>query len=55
MIAHDKSDAVAKAFGDVKLTPIAFLIDRDGRIVRRYLGVYEKQDMRKTVEKALAG
>lgn len=55
VIAHDKSDAVAKAFGDVKLTPTAFLVDRDGRIVRRYLGVYEKQDMRKTVEKALAG
>lgn len=55
VIAHDKSDAVAKAFGDVKLTPTAFLVGRDGRIVRRYLGVYEKQEMRKTVEKALAG
>jgi peroxiredoxin len=55
VIAPDKSGEVAKAFGDVKLTPIAFLVDRDGRIVKRYLGVYDKQDMRKTVEKALAG
>lgn len=55
VIAPDKSGEVAKAFGDVKLTPIAFLIDRDGRIVKRYLGVYDKLEMRKTVEKALAG
>jgi len=55
VIAHDKSGEVAKAFNDVKLTPIAFLIDRDGRVVKRYLGAYDKQDMRKTVEKALAG
>ena len=55
VVAPDLSGEVAKAFGDVKLTPIAFLIDRDGRIVKRYLGVYDKQDMRQTVEKTLAG
>lgn len=55
VIAPDKSGEVAKAFGDVKLTPTAFLVDRHGRIVKRYLGVYDKQEMRQTVEKALAG
>lgn len=55
VIAPDTSGEVAKAFGDVKLTPNAFLIDREGRIVKRYLGVYDKQDMRQTVEQALAG
>lgn len=55
VIAPDTSGEVAEAFGDVKLTPIAFLIDRDGRIVKRYLGVYDKQEMRQTVEQALAG
>lgn len=55
VIAPDASGEVAQAFGDVKLTPIAFLIDRDGRIVKRYLGVYDKQEMRLTVEKTLAG
>jgi peroxiredoxin len=54
VIAPDASGEVAQAFGDVKLTPIAFLIDRDGRIVKRYLGVYDKQEMRLTVEKTLA-
>ena len=37
-VAFDKSGAVAKAFGDVKLTPTTFLIDKQGRIVKRYLG-----------------
>jgi peroxiredoxin len=55
VVAPDKSGEVAKAFDDVKLTPIAFLIDRDGNIVKRYLGMYDKQDLRSAIEKALAG
>ena len=55
VVAPDKSGEVAKAFDDVKLTPIAFLIDRDGNIVKRYLGMYDKQDLRSDIEKALAG
>lgn len=54
-VATDTDGSVAKAFDDVKLTPIAFLIDRDGKIVKRYLGVYDKQDMQKSIESALAG
>jgi glutathione peroxidase-family protein len=45
----------AKAFGDVKLTPTAFLVDKNGQIVKRYLGQYDKQEFRRTLEKALAG
>lgn len=55
MVAPDSDGAIAKAFGDVKLTPIAFLIDKDGKIVKRYLGVYDKAELRATVQKALAG
>jgi peroxiredoxin len=53
IVATDKNGAVAKAFDDVKLTPIAFLIDRNGQIVKRYLGVYDKQDMKNKIEAAL--
>ena len=54
-VATDTDGSVAKGFGDVKLTPIAFVIDRNGKIVKRFLGMYDKQDMRNTLETALAG
>jgi len=54
-VAIDAQGAVAKAFGDVQLTPTAFLIDKQGHIIKRYLGNYDKVAFRQTVEKALAG
>jgi peroxiredoxin len=54
IIGLDTNGAVAKAFGDVKLTPTIFLIDKKGRIIKQYLGNYDKADMRQTIEKALA-
>ena len=37
-VAMDASGDVAKAFGNVRLTPTSFLIDRSGRIVKQYVG-----------------
>jgi peroxiredoxin len=54
-VALDTQGTVAKAFGDVKLTPMAFLIDKNGNIIKRYLGLYDKSELRKSIEKALAG
>jgi peroxiredoxin len=53
-VAVDTDGSVARAFEDVRLTPIAFVIDRQGRVTRRFLGNYDKQDMIRTVESALA-
>jgi peroxiredoxin len=53
-VVHDDG-TLAKAFGDVKLTPTAFLIDKQGRIVKRYLGNYNKDEFVNTVQKALKG
>jgi peroxiredoxin len=53
-VALDTQGTVAKAFGDVKLTPMAFLIDKNGNIIKRYLGLYDKSELRKSIEKALA-
>lgn len=53
-VALDTQGKVAKAFGDVKLTPTAFLIDKNGNIIKRYLGLYDKSEFRQSIEKALA-
>ena len=37
-VALDPLGELAKAFGDVKLTPTTFIIDRQGRLVTRILG-----------------
>jgi peroxiredoxin len=37
-VAIDNTGAIAKAFGDVQMTPTTFLIDKQGRVVKRYLG-----------------
>jgi len=54
-VVHDASGDIARAFGDVQLTPTAFLIDKQGRIVKRYLGNYDKTAFVRSVEQALAG
>ncbi|MBC2770685.1 TlpA disulfide reductase family protein [Pusillimonas minor] len=54
-VVHDADGKIAAAFGNVQLTPTAFLIDKDGNIVKRYLGNYNKEEFVKTVQRALAG
>jgi len=53
-VAIDAQGEIARAFGDVQLTPTAFLIDKKGHIIKRYLGNYDKAAFVSTVEKALA-
>lgn len=53
-VAIDAQGQIAKAFGDIRLTPTAFLIDKQGHIIKRYLGNYDKTAFLSTVEKALA-
>lgn len=37
-VAMDSDGALARAFGQVQLTPTTFVIDRHGHIVKQYLG-----------------
>ncbi|AHV91434.1 TlpA disulfide reductase family protein [Bordetella holmesii] len=53
-VALDTKGEIAQAFGNVRLTPTAFLIDKQGRIIKRYLGEYDVAEFHATVEKALA-
>ncbi|MBC7860275.1 MAG: TlpA family protein disulfide reductase [Burkholderiaceae bacterium] len=54
-VALDVSGAAAKAYGDVSMTPTTFLIDKQGRIIKRYLGEPDFGALHKLLEKALAG
>lgn len=52
-VALDTNDAASKAFGDIQFTPTTFLIARNGRIVRRYLGSLDFSALRETVHALL--
>jgi peroxiredoxin len=53
-VVIDNTGAIAKAFGDVQLTPTSFLLDKQGRIVKRYVGAPDFAALRALVERLLA-
>lgn len=52
-VALDHDGEVARQFGRVRVTPTSYLIDRNGRIVKRYSGEPNWEEFHATVEKAL--
>jgi len=53
-VALDTQGELAKSFGDVKLTPTTYVIDKQGNIIKRYVGEPEFSQLHKLLEKALA-
>lgn len=53
-VAIDNTGAAAKAWGDVQLTPTTFLVDKQGQIVKRYVGAPNFAELHKLIEKLLA-
>lgn len=53
-VAIDNTGAIAKSFGDVKLTPTSVLINKEGEIVKRYVGEPDFTKLHELVEKLLA-
>ncbi|MFT4174542.1 MAG: TlpA disulfide reductase family protein [Rhodocyclaceae bacterium] len=53
-VAQDSSGAVARAFGDIRLTPTTFLIDKRGRIVQQYLGEPDFPKLHALLDRLLA-
>ncbi|NBQ91669.1 MAG: TlpA family protein disulfide reductase [Betaproteobacteria bacterium] len=53
-VAIDNTGAIAKAFGDIRLTPTTFLIDKRGGIVKRYVGSPDFTALNALVEQLLA-
>ena len=53
-VAIDNTGAVAKAWGEVKLTPTTFVLNKQGEIVKRYVGAPNFDELHKLIEKLLA-
>ncbi len=53
-VAIDNTGAVAKAWGDVQLTPTSYVVDKHGNIVKRYVGEPDFAELHQLIEKLLA-
>ena len=53
-VAIDNTGAVAKAWGDVQLTPTTYLVNKRGKIVKRYVGQPDFVALHQLIEKLLA-
>jgi peroxiredoxin len=53
-VVIDNTGAIAKSFGDVRLTPTTYLIDKRGNIVKRFVGEPDFAALHALVDKLLA-
>jgi peroxiredoxin len=53
-VAIDNTGAVAKAWGNVQLTPTSYLVNKRGEIVKRYVGEPNYAELDRLIEKLLA-
>ncbi len=53
-IAIDNTGAVAQAWGDVKLTPTSYVVNKKGEIVKRYVGQPDFAELHRLIERLLA-
>jgi peroxiredoxin len=53
-VAIDNTGAVAKAWGDVKLTPTTYIVNKRGEIVKRYVGAPDFEALHTLIAQLLA-
>jgi peroxiredoxin len=53
-VAIDNTGAIAKAWGDVQLTPTTYVVNKRGEIVKRYVGEPDFAELHQLIEKLLA-
>ena len=54
LVAMDSDATVGKAFGGIEATPTTFLINKEGRIIKKYIGEPNWNELRKLIEAALS-
>ncbi len=52
-VAIDNTGAVAKAWGDVQLTPTSYLVNKRGEIVKRYVGTPDFAELHLLIKRLL--
>ena len=53
-VAIDNTGAVARAWGDVQLTPTTYLVNKRGEIVKQYVGAPDFPALHQLIEKLLS-
>jgi peroxiredoxin len=53
-VVIDNTGEIARRFGDVRLTPTTFLVDKRGRVVKRYVGEPDFKALHALVDQLLA-
>lgn len=53
-VAIDNTGEIAQAWGDVQLTPTTFLLDKQGVIVKRFVGAPNFTELHQLIERLLA-
>jgi len=53
-VALDNTGAVAKAWGDVRITPTTYIVNKRGQIVKTYVGAPNMAELHKLIEQLLS-
>lgn len=53
-VVHDTDGNLAQAFNQVKVTPTSYLIDKQGNIVKRYLGDIKEAELTQAIDNLLS-
>ncbi|MFM7343667.1 MAG: TlpA family protein disulfide reductase, partial [Betaproteobacteria bacterium] len=53
-VAIDNTGAVAKAWGDVRVTPTTYLVNKRGEIIKQYVGEPDFADLNRLIDQLLA-